>query len=331
MLESTFCSRFRTEPGSVPRAGCRRWPRSRPSGFTLVELLVVIAIIAILIALLLPALQQAREAARRSQCKNNLHQLGLAVHLFSDDAPRKYAPGAGRTSATPHTEEAAGIFYHLKDYLEFDAKHLDYDDIQHIEIPVLCCPNDTPSKKIRPPSPSEGEGELRTFGTSSYGTVGDARIGTWEEGPYPELIDDPDEDLGGLLPNNGVKRVFFKQDLAHVAVFMEKFRVDAHKEKTAWYIGEGSWVGGLPPADVPGVKWMNPTTCSTAMLPVRNWAEGNPPANHLALGGGSHLVIPVAMGDASVRDVSFDIDLQVWRDMGDRSSGIVYPEIPPPQ
>jgi prepilin-type N-terminal cleavage/methylation domain-containing protein/prepilin-type processing-associated H-X9-DG protein len=64
----------------------------RRRGFTLIELLVVIAIIALLIALLLPAVQQAREAARRASCKNNLKQIGLALHNYHDQC-KLFPPG----------------------------------------------------------------------------------------------------------------------------------------------------------------------------------------------------------------------------------------------
>ena len=86
-----------------------RQAQRRRHGFTLIELLVVIAIIAILIALLLPAVQQAREAARRASCRNNLKQLGLAVH--NDHDVHNCLPPAGLVSGMSATQPPTGKNY----------------------------------------------------------------------------------------------------------------------------------------------------------------------------------------------------------------------------
>lgn len=133
-------------------------PRRKHRGFTLIELLVVIAIIAVLVALLLPAVQQAREAARRTQCKNNLKQIGLALHMYHDTVG---ALPPGWISQHPTTNQpywlgrpgwswGARLLPYLEqanvstNLIDFNVAMLDpyHDDVRNFAIPTFLCPSD---------------------------------------------------------------------------------------------------------------------------------------------------------------------------------------------
>jgi prepilin-type N-terminal cleavage/methylation domain-containing protein/prepilin-type processing-associated H-X9-DG protein len=123
-----------------------------PRGFTLIELLVVIAIIAILISLLLPAVQQAREAARRTQCRNNLKQIGIALHNYHD-VYNAFPPGnitMGRCCSVPSLINwAISILPYidqanLQNTYDFNKSNEDPANLKVVQqpLPLYNCPSD---------------------------------------------------------------------------------------------------------------------------------------------------------------------------------------------
>lgn len=174
---------------------------SRPShrsGFTLIELLVVIAIIAILVAILLPAVQQAREAARRASCKNNLKQIGLAIHNY--ESTYELFPNVNANS----TLSGGSVFTSIMPFMELSNAYDMYDfnltnsdpfnvAVTSQVIPAYMCPSAVMRRQVPSPScPDDDRG--RAPGTYA------ANIGNQDYNQYWSFIPmTPQPTLNGAL------------------------------------------------------------------------------------------------------------------------------------
>ncbi|MEQ8855748.1 DUF1559 domain-containing protein [Gimesia sp.] len=312
---------------------------ARKRGFTLIELLVVIAIIAILIALLLPAVQQAREAARRSTCKNNLKQIGVALHNYLE-THSTFPPGITRAQGHPYGPVEGwntgkvlwsafilpfmdqGPLYNKINFQVADPGRNSVNaEARNAILPIYRCPSDPGGKNLTNSS----------AGPSNYtGCVGNSPLGAVSGG-------------GSSYQNNGTS-VFFtdsKTKIRDITDGTSNTMMVSELLVGSEYRNYGNVSGG-------GLLDDCSTTASTNRYRGESWFKGDasirwayltvfPPNHDLACRtfqeyanapaaskhvGGVHILLC----DGSVRFVSDNIHLGTWQNLGNKSDDNVLGE-----
>ncbi len=314
----------------------------RSRGFTLIELLVVIAIIAILIALLLPAVQSAREAARRTQCKNNLKQIGLALHNY-ESTVGSFPPGfisrvtgpwpGGSNDPVPEVGPGWSMFAMILPYMEQTQLHEQIDFNRPITDPVnqlarstnveaFRCPSDTYDEPVSVWPRSMGIDDLAA---SSYvGVLGGADpSGNGPTGSY--LARYEESNFNGMFHRN---RAIRHRDIT---------------DGTSNTIGIGERAGMFSPNGWAGVIPGGQTVFSEMIAGQRGQAVGDTvrPAItmitvHVRSGGPNSRTgspggfwAPHVGGaqfllmDGSTHTIGTDVDIQIFRALAGRNDGVV--------
>jgi len=352
------------EPASPPSQDTSESSRMirhhRPSGFTLVELLVVIAIIGVLVALLLPAVQAAREAARRSQCQNNMRQLGLAAHNYESNY-RTLPPGVVVNLATTVTGNngAWGVHGRILPFLEqnnlYDQVDLNtaWDNqqvISGLKIKVYGCPSDPNTNRERDPGGGKAKLYPTTYGFN-YGTWfvfnptnSQSGDGLFYPNSFLSLAAATDGTSNTLLAaevkafqaynrNGGPSSTGIPNSEADVAAQVgsgSDFKKDSgHTEWPDGRVHHTGFTAVLTPNSK--VSYVNGGVTYDADFNA--WQEGKDGSNgkptYAAITSRSYHsggTVSVALLDGSCRSISKTIDRNTWRALATRGGGEVVSE-----
>ncbi len=310
----------------------------RQTGFTMIELLVVMAIIGVLVAILLPAVQAAREASRRTQCRNNLHQIGIALHNYHD-THQMFPPGwIGVTNYQPDINGYSGLAWSslLLPQIEqamaaYQAKvksgapqpvvktpplnlNVPITDpldatMQPYVIPIYRCPSDTGPETVsivQDPSKTTNANLPMSFATSNY--VGSYGATSYETCPYAANVGDC-----------GMNAAAIKQYQLSLGMFQLNSRVtvgDVHDGTTyTMMVGErrtnltatppiqGMWLGAPP-----GGKESYGRVLGSSDLPPND--PSNPFQGYSSYHGNT---VNILLVDGSVHSVNNSVDPKLWQ------------------
>ena len=317
----------------------------RSPGFTLIELLVVIAIIAILIALLLPAMQSAREAARRTQCKNNLKQMGLALHNY-ESTFSTFPPGfistvtgpwpGGGNDPVPEIGPGWSVFAMILPQLEQTQLHQLIDFNRPITDPVNQAARSTNVTAYRCPSDTWNEPvsvwprsiAINDLAPNSYVALlgGADPSGNGPTGNYLARYEEPN--FNGMFHRNRAIRIRDITDGTSNTIGIG--------ERASMFSPNG-WAGVIPGGQtvfsdrVAGQRgqMVGDTVRPAITMTTVHVRSGGPNAPTGSPGGfwGPHFGgAQFLLMDGSTHSIGTDVDLNIFRALAGRNDGVVLGE-----